>query len=546
MSYQKLLPQMIGVTLVILLTAGCSPATPPPEPPTSTPIPPTNTPQPTPSPVPTVTPPAESLELWEDATEVTIGTTEDWTNRVELADINSDGLVDLLFANGGNYNNSAYKPAFNQAFLNQGAGERFKEVSQEVFGPDGMWARVIKVRDLNGDGQPDILVGTTWQTQSRLYLGDGSGNFTEVTETHLPQVSASIGDLELGDVDSDGDLDVVLADWGPENPEYNDGGRMRLWLNDGMGHFSDATDDHMPDVLVKWSWELEFVDVDNDYSLDILVSCKMCTGGYLFGNDGTGIFTDETAGNLPQFGNNYDYEAMDLNGDGYLDLTTINDGLGKRENLFLNNQQGGFEDVTAQLWPDSENLGKDDGVVAFLDYESDGDADFLIGSLDGPDRLMINDGRGHLKLAQNVFIGGEPTYGTVYLAIADLNGDSRLDVVLAEGETGAMDERVFLGKNIPPDTAPPVITMIEQVDATEPRQPIQVRARIHDNKSPTMPHDWQSVVLRWSTNGQMQESPMQWYGEYLWRGTIDETPTGDLTYQVCATDAAGNQICTSP
>jgi len=55
MSYQKLLPQMIGMTLVILLIAGCSPATPTPEPPTSTPIPPTNTPQPTPIP-PTPTP----------------------------------------------------------------------------------------------------------------------------------------------------------------------------------------------------------------------------------------------------------------------------------------------------------------------------------------------------------------------------------------------------------------------------------------------------------------------------------------------------------
>ena len=143
---------------------------------------------------------------------------------------------------------------------------------------------------------------------------------------------------------------------------------------------------------------------------------------------------------------------MDLNGDGYLDLVTINDGLGKRENLFLNNQQGGFEDATAQLWPEGENLGKDDGVVVFLDYESDGDADFLIGSLDGPDRLMINDGRGHLQLVQNVFVEGKPTYGTLYLALADLNGDSRLDVVEAQGEAATNDERVFLGKNIQPDT----------------------------------------------------------------------------------------------
>ena len=67
-----------------------------------------------------------------------------------------------------------------------------------------MLARVIKVRDVNADGSPDILVGTTFQTQSQLYLGDGSGDFTNVTKTHLPQIKASIGDLEFGDVDGDG------------------------------------------------------------------------------------------------------------------------------------------------------------------------------------------------------------------------------------------------------------------------------------------------------------------------------------------------------
>src|SRR5215210_9256645 len=243
----------------------------------------------------------EPVGLWEDATKTTIGTTKGktWTNKVELADVNADGLVDVLFANGGDYETPG-EPAFSQVFVNRGSGQMFEEATRQVFGSTRMLARVIKVGDVNADGSPDILVGTTFQTQSQLFLGDGSGNFTNVTKTHLPQIKASIGDLEVGDVDGDGDLDVVLADWGPESPMENEGGRTMLWLNDGTGHFTDATGARMPDVLVKFSWELEFVDVNNDYDLDILVSCKVCSGSFLFENDGTGAFSDVTRTDVTQ------------------------------------------------------------------------------------------------------------------------------------------------------------------------------------------------------------------------------------------------------
>jgi hypothetical protein len=117
--------------------------------------------------------------------------------------------------------------------------------------------------------------------------------------------------------------------------------------------------------------------------------------------------------------------------------------------------------------------------------------------------------------------------------------------VQAQGE-GAWPEKVYLGKNIPADTAPPVITEVEKVSTSEADRPIEIRARVHDNKSPTMPHDWRSVVLRWSTDGQTRQTPMQWYGEYLWRTTIDEPTSGDFSYKVCATDAAGNEACAAP
>jgi len=546
MDDHKLLQHRIMMIVILLLVSGCSsaPASPalvPPSDVSATLVPPTTSPAPRTPSVPPATLRADPVALWEDATKATIGITGQWTNKVELADINGDGRVDILFANGGDYETPG-TPVVSRVFLNQGSGSMFKEVTQEVFGPVGMLARVIKVRDVNGDEQPDILVGTTFQTQSQLYLAYGGGKFRNVTATHLPAINASIGDAEFGDVDSDGDLDIVLADWGPGSPMSNAGGRTLLWLNDGTGHFADATSTRMPNTLVKFSWELEFVDVENDYDLDILVSCKKCAGSFFFENDGAGMFTDVTKERLPQFTNNYEFEAMDVNADAYLDLVTINDG-GFSEHVFLNNRLGGFEDATAQLWPTSENPSRDDNMVAFLDFDSDADADFLIGSLDGPDRLLINDGAGHLKVVNSVF-KGNGTPGTLAIALADLNGDHKLDVVQAQGEV-AVDDRVFLGVNIQPDTAPPIITLVEQITSSESGQAMWIRARVHDNKSPTLPHDWQSVVVRWSANGQTNEVPMQWYGEYLWRGVIDEPPPGALSYQVCATDAAGNSACSA-
>jgi hypothetical protein len=469
---------------------------------------------------------------WHDVTGTALGTTADWTNKVELADIDTDGDVDLLFANGGDYE-SPGTPVANRVFLNDGEAG-FTDATGTVFGRAVGITRVIKVADVNADSVPDIVVGTAYGTQSRLYLGAGSGRWRDATRTNLPSRRLSVGDLELGDVDADADLDMVLADWGPGSPMRNEGGVVALWLNDGHGRFTDATAARMPTTRVKFSWELELVDVDNDWDLDLATSCKMCRSSLVYENDGTGRFTDVTE-RMPHFTNSYEFTPLDLDGDGYLDLVTSNDGeetgLGLAEHVFRNDSGRGYVDVTDQWWPAGmrqANAGWDDNMVVGLDVESDGDADFVIGSLDGPDRVLLNDGTGALTVSNSIF-DGSATRGTLGIAQADLNGDARVDFVESQGEAdGYEDERVYLaGDKVPPDTAPPVIRA-ELVDG-------QVVARVHDNRTPNQPHDWQRIIVR----SPGHHARMEWYGENLFRA---EAPAGsDL--QVCATDAAGNQAC---
>ena len=485
--------------------------------------------------------------LWHDITAETIGETRYWTNKVEIADLNGDGRPDLLFANGGDYS-TAGSPEPNQVFLNGGSAARFIEATSQVLGSTPDLARVIKARDLNGDGHADIVIGATYQTQSRLFLGSGNGRFTEMTRTHLPQLPLSVGDLEVGDVDADGDLDLVLADWGPGNNMTNDGGVTRLWTNDGSGRFTDEPA-RMPALKIRFSWDLEFVDADNDGDLDVLVSCKRCPGSSLFRNDGSGRFTDDSRA-LPPYTNNYEFEAMDLNGDGFLDLVTLNDGeivhespASRREHVFRNDGKGRFRDATEAWWPPAANVGEDDNMVAFLDADSDGDADFVVGSLSGPDRLLLNDGSGRLQARLDVF-DGPPTPGTLGLALADLDGDGRMDVVQGQGEhPTAIGERVHSGRGLAPDTAPPSVSMVAAVDTAGGRF---VRARVHDRKSPSLPFEWKNVAVEWTLSAGTRVIAMRWYGEYLWRTEWPGDIPADTAYRVCATDAAGNRACAAP
>ncbi|MBA3540361.1 MAG: VCBS repeat-containing protein [Deltaproteobacteria bacterium] len=474
-----------------------------------------------------------AAQRWQDATAECLGTTAEWSSKVEVADLDGDGHVDILLPNGGGYS-TAGAPEPTRIFRNLGTwstpGAKCTEISaQAVLGFTGL-ARAIKVADVDGDGDLDILTGGAWQTQLRLFTRTGA-TWTDAT-ANLPQQLTSAGDFEFGDVDRDGDLDLVIAEWGAGAPQSSTGGRTRLYLNDGTGSFTDATAANMPDLLVRWSWELTLADLDGDWDLDILVASKSSPRSFAFKNDGLGRFTDDPTA-LPAFTNNYALEPMDIDRDGDLDLVTINDGPQGREHLFINAGDGRFTDETAARLAGTANPSADDNAAAWLDVDSDGDPDLLIGSLDSPDRLLLNDGAGVFTLAAGASTPSD-TPGTLGIAVVDLNGDGRLDLVQGQGETD-FDDKVQLGSvMILADTAGPVVRS-ERLDTAGG----VLHARAHDHQSPFRLHDLQRVVVRYHTGGTEHELPMTWYGEALWVATL---PAHD-DYAVCAIDRRGTETC---
>jgi hypothetical protein len=164
-----------------------------------------------------------------------------------------------------------------------------------------------------------------------------------------------------------------------------------------------------------------------------------------------------------------------------------------------------------------------------------------VGSLSGPDRLLINDGHGRLTVRLDVF-GGEDTPGTLGLALADLDRDGRMDVVQGQGEhKTAVGERVFSGRGLAVDTAPPSVTMVTTRAIGGGRR--VVHARVHDRKSPSLPFEWRRVAVEWTAAAGKREAAMRSYGEYLWRADWPSDLPASAPYRVCASDAQGNTTC---
>jgi hypothetical protein len=177
----------------------------------------------------------------------------------EVADLDGDADLDAvcITADGAH------------AFSNDGKGA-FKRSPQRL-GQDG--TRAIALGDVDGDHDVDVLVAVWFgggkSTPNEVWLNDGKGTLTE-----SGSFGAQGGDVELGDLDGDGDLDIVASKLTPYGPSWGPFNSALIYENDGMGAFSE-TGRTLGDPAFQW---LKLGDLDGDGDLDAFVFHQVATG----------------------------------------------------------------------------------------------------------------------------------------------------------------------------------------------------------------------------------------------------------------------------
>ncbi len=175
----------------------------------------------------------------------------DETFAMALGDVDGDGDLDLVFGNSVSQN---------RLYLNDGKG-KFTDATAARW-PGRGWSNAVSLGDVDGDGDLDLVLAT--HGQNRLYLNEGKGKLNDATASRLPKDVDLTKAMGLRDVDGDGDLDLVFG-----NEVFGNGGQNRLYLNDGKGKFTDATASRLPKEIDSTN-AVGLGDVDGDGDLDLV------------------------------------------------------------------------------------------------------------------------------------------------------------------------------------------------------------------------------------------------------------------------------------
>ena len=321
----------------------------------------------------------------------------EYLTDVEVADMDGDGDQDVLA--------SSTMEDRVTLMRNDGTGQF----------PDGLMAmtdtiyfpQALQAGDIDADGDNDLIVMSG--ARVHVFTNDGTG---ELTFLSTPVNGGStMRDMELGDVDGDGDPDLVTAEYSPS--------RIRYQLNDGSGAFAAPI---QVSALHVRSFDLG--DADGDGDLDLMTAYGTSNTHFIwFANNGSGTFTQQPdLGTVSSVGADCASLAADMDMDGTADLLFATpDGI-----TLYHGSGGGIFSAGVVV----DELYSSDADLFATDIDSDGDPDIAWTCWSGmAARYLLNDGTGAFGAPGDF---DQTVYGqfSSILVIADMDGDGDPDPVL--------------------------------------------------------------------------------------------------------------------
>lgn len=420
--------------------------------------------------------------------------------NLDAADVNGDGLPDLLFTGPG-WENS-------QIFFNKGdgaftAGPTLAINEQGINGlTDG------KLADINGDGCPDALIADM-ESLVWVLMGDCAGHFS--APKFIP-IGDSPTALEIVDVNGDGHPDIVATTMPAINPVFGmvGGNTLTVALADGKGNFAAARQYVGPGQ----AYSLASADFNSDKRIDFVTANSDADAATVYLNQGnadfgfpegvyagvgypgtinspysdlsfaginkdakpdafflsdglngelyaTAMLGDGTGRFSPPLNSDTgvkftdfpiaDYRLGDFRNSGHLDLVAIGEDVafsfGTQALLFMRgNGDGTF---TA---PKHIPLAGADGILAVGDFNRDGKLDFVAVNGAGAHTLTVflGNGDGTFRALPPVSFSDSAALYGLRLWAADLNRDGKLDLLLFTSANGYWTDQTslweFLGK----------------------------------------------------------------------------------------------------
>jgi hypothetical protein len=412
---------------------------------------------------------------------------------VAVADLNGDGHPDLVVANPCEFNNQCDLGGVT-VLLGNGDGSFQAPVTYSSGGYDPF---SVAIGDVNGDGHPDLVVANWCQDQQcdgdyqgevGVLLGNGDGTFQ-------PPVSFSSGGMlatgiAVGDVNGDGFADLVVS---------NLYGTVTVFLSNGNGTFQSPISYSSGGVDAG---SIAIADLNGDGRPDLVVgndcsdyNCTYSSVGVLLG-DGHGDFQGPVVYTSGQ-NQARSIAVADVNGDGYPDLVVANDPCGNSGDcghntatVLLGNGDGTFQ--AAVGYPAGNAVS-----VAIGDVNGDGYPDMILanetcgakGCTKGLVSIMLGNGDGTFQSLVSYSSGG---YSASSAAIADLNGDGRPDLIVANDDASAKSSYGSVGVMLNNNLATTKTKLTSSVNPSQVGQSVTFTATV--TSSPLIP-DGETVTF---------------------------------------------------